>query len=510
MLFSPQPERTLAWTEESSIASALNAPQCIKQDVSQANALAFNPKPKHKPKHKQEALMANRLKTIVNAVRSTLSSFLSSQKTKQESQSDIAVDIPDVRNTESAYQSEYPPEFQVKKPLVSKTMLKNFAVIGLIGAAAYGLYRHPPVQTISRGEAGVRSNLLTGHAVQFREGSVIVIPGFYQLRKYILKDQLYRPSKSSAEEAPFQSVEGLSLGVDLTVRYAIDPTKLTSSSRGLPDNINDEIVEPLVQGVMYKAFTRYSVKEIFSTKRGEIQQLIEAELKPKLANDGLILHAVMIGKIDLPADYKRGMEKLLAEELESEKMRYTLELKEKYVKQTALESDAEKVRREKAAEAAGNEQVIAAKAQEEAMKHVLPFKQKQIEQRQLEAEASKISMIKTSEGNAQSRVIEAAGEADSRRKLADADAYRQELVGKVSSAQLERDGALLSKHPLLIQKTMADKLSDKISVIIAPPPSDGGFIGSALLGVGKNQANNRNLAGTPERKAVEEETSENN
>lgn len=423
--------------------------------------------------------LSNRLKSIVNAVRSTFSSTFKSPT----AHSDASVD--------AEYQSDYPAEFKVtpRVPLITKAMLTKLAVLGVIGAAAYGIYTHSPIQTIARGEVGVRSNLYTGNAVQFREGSVIVIPGIYQLRKYSLLDQLYRPSKSSNPEAdaPFQSLEGLSLGVDLTVRYAIDPSKLISMTKGLPENINAEIVEPLVQGVMYKAFTRYTVKEIFSTKRGEIQQVIESELKPKLAADGIILHAVMIGKIELPADYKRGMERMLAEELESEKMRYTLELKEKQVKQTALESDAEKIRREKAAEAAGNEQVIAAKAQEEAMKHVLPFKQKQIEQRQFEAEAEKISRIKTSEGTAQARVIEAAGEADSRRKLADAEAYRQELVGKISSAQLERDGALLTKHPLLIQKTMADKLSDKISVIIAPPPADGGFIGTALLGSGKVQ-----------------------
>ena len=119
------------------------------------------------------------------------------------------------------------------------------------------------------------------------------------------------------------------------------------------------------------------------------------------------------------------------------------------------------------------------------MKHVLPFKEKQIAQRQLEAEADKVSRIRTSEGAAQARVIEATGEADSRRKLADAEAYRQDLVGKVASSQMEREGVLLSRHPLLIQKTMADKLSDKVSVIIAPAPTDGGFIGAALLGAGK-------------------------
>jgi hypothetical protein len=32
---------------------------------------------------------------------------------------------------------------------------------------------------------------------------------------------------------------------------------------------------------------------------------------------------------------------------------------------------------------------------------------------------------------------------------------------------------------------MADKLSDKVSVIIAPAPTDGGFIGAALLGTQK-------------------------
>jgi len=210
-----------------------------------------------------------------------------------------------------------------------------------------------------------------------------------------------------------------------------------------------------------------------------------------------VLHGVMMGNVDLPADYRAGMDKLLAVELETEQMKYTLELKEKQVKQSELEADAEKVRREKAAEATANEQIIAAKAQEEAMKHVLPFKQKQIEQRKLEAEADKSSRIKIAEGAAEARRIEAGGEADSRRKLADAETYRVERLGKVASDQMQRDGELITRHPLLIQKTLADKLSDKISVIIAPPPADGGFIGSALLGGASSQAVAQTAAGAP-------------
>ncbi len=113
----------------------------------------------------------------------------------------------------------------------------------------------------------------------------------------------------------------------------------------------------------------------------------------------------------------------------------------------------------------------------------MPFKQKQIEQRGLEAEADKLARIKAAEAAAQARQIEAAGEAESRRKLADAEVYRQERLGQVSAIQMEREGALIQKHPLLIQKAMADKLSDKVPVIIAPTPRDGGFIGAALLGL---------------------------
>ena len=354
----------------------------------------------------------------------------------------------------------------------------------LVLAAGYALWKHPPVESVGRGESLVRTNLFSGHAATFGEGSLLVLPGIHRVRRFTMRDQVYRPQASSTAtgESPFQSVEGLSLGVDLTVRYAFDPKRIAVLSKELPDDVAAEVVEPAVQGVIYPLFARYTVREIFSSKRTEIRQAIEAELKPKLDAAGILLRGVEMGKVDLPQDYRNGMDKLLAEELESEKMRFTLELKDKRVKQTALEGEAEKVRREKAAEAAASEQVIAARAQEEAMKHVIPFKQKQIEQRQLEAEAEKGARIRAAEGTAAARRIEAAGEADSRQKLADAEVYRLERVGRANSEQMEREGALITANPLLIQKTLADKLSDKVQVIIAPPPAGGGFIGSNLLG----------------------------
>jgi len=45
---------------------------------------------------------------------------------------------------------------------------------------------------------------------------------------------------------------------------------------------------------------------------------------------------------------------------------------------------------------------------------------------------------------------------------------------------MARDSKLLAANPLLIQKAMADKLSDKIQVIVAPPSTDGLLLSSVL------------------------------
>ena len=358
------------------------------------------------------------------------------------------------------------------------------ALLALTAATAvgYAVITHPPVLAVPHGEAALRTNQFSGSVTEFRSGSLLRLPGLHEVRLFPLRDQSYHPrgiAKASGS-SPLQSVEGLSLGLDMTVRWTLDTTRLPELARKLPDDIEADVISPAVQAVVYKQIARHTVREIFSSQRAEIAAALEAELRARLASDGIVLKGVQIGSVDLPPDYRQGMDRLLADSLSSERMRYVIEIADKKVKETELQAAADKVRRETAAEAAGREQIIAAKAQEEAMKHVLPFKQKQIEQRALEAQADSAARIKLAEGAAEARRIEIAAEAAARQKLADAEAYRVVQVGRANAGQMATEGALLTRHPLLVQKAMADKLSDKVQVIIAPPGS-GGFIGSALL-----------------------------
>ncbi len=355
-------------------------------------------------------------------------------------------------------------------------------VLALAGLATLFVMSHP-LQSVEPGEVGIRINRLTGGVSELREGWIMMLPGLHKLRRYPLRDQIYRPTQSAQSKAaaPFQSLEGLSIGVDVSVRYALDPKQIQTIALGLPEDVSHQLIQPVIDGVLHRTFSKHTVREIFSSKRNEIEAVVKKDLTALLAKDGVLIRDIFLGNVDLPEEYKKGLESLLSEELSSEKMRYTLELRKKQVKESELEALAEKVRRETSAKAAGQEQIIAARARAEAMKHVLPLKKKEIEQKRLEAEASKVTRLTLAEANAGARRLESAGEADARRKLAEAEAYRLEITGKVHTDQLAREGVLIAKNPLLIQKTLADKLSDKISVIIAPA-SGTGFIGDGIVG----------------------------
>jgi regulator of protease activity HflC (stomatin/prohibitin superfamily) len=361
---------------------------------------------------------------------------------------------------------------------------RRLLAVGALLGGALLLVLRPPVQTVAPGDVGVRLNRLTGGVSVVSEGPTIVLPLVNELRRYTLRDQVYRPTASATADGaePFQTVEGLSIGVAVTVRYALDRDRVGDIAKRLPTDVGHDLIEPVVDGVLHRELSKHTVREVFTDKRVQIQDDVEQELRGLLGKDGIVVRSLFLGHVDLPAQYRAGLESTLAEELATEKMRYTLQLKEKHVQETALEGDAAKIQREKAAEAAGEEEIIAAKAREEAMKHVLPLKEKEIEQRRLEAEARKVQRMKDAEGDAEARKIETLAEADSRRKLSDADAYRIEVTGKANNAQMERESLLIAKNPLLIQKTLADKLSDKIQVIVAPP-SSGGFFAGGLLGM---------------------------
>jgi regulator of protease activity HflC (stomatin/prohibitin superfamily) len=281
-----------------------------------------------------------------------------------------------------------------------------------------------------------------------------------------------------------QAKEGLSLGLAITVRYRLDPKHLDYIQANLPQPIETEIVPAVVASAWRELVPNYTVREVFATRREEIRRKAADAITQRLAADGIVVKEVMLRDIQLPPEYAKGLEDLLLKEQEDDQMTVQTDIQQKQVRIAELQAEATKAQQIKQAEGEAQVRVLQAKAEADAMQYTLPLKQKQIEQTKLEAEAHKETVVqnaeataqatvKNAEAMAQAKVIDSRAEMERRKLLAEAEADRIRVTAVADAERMKNEGAILKQNPLLINKIIAEKLSDKLQIMMVP--SDGKF-----------------------------------
>ncbi len=321
------------------------------------------------------------------------------------------------------------------------------------------------IVVVPAGMAGVRVSQVSGTMPgTLYPGLHLVFPLVQGVVLYDMRDQLFQTTlgEKAAEALKVQTREGLSVGLAVAVRYRIDARRLDFIHTNLPQPVDKELVPPVVASSFREIAPNYLVRDLFASRREEIRREAAAAITRKLAPDAIVVKEVMLRDIELPAEYAKGLEGVLLKEQENDRLSVEVEVKQKLVRTAELEAQAEKVRQVTQAEGEAQTTVLRAKAQSDAMQYTLPLKQKQIEQTRLEAEA-----------RAQARVIDGKAELETRKLMTQADIDRVDGMSKADAAKMRLEAGVLNESPLLLQKIIADKLSDKVQIMMVP--SDGKF-----------------------------------
>jgi regulator of protease activity HflC (stomatin/prohibitin superfamily) len=311
------------------------------------------------------------------------------------------------------------------------------------------------IVVVPAGEAGVRVSQVSGvRPFVLRTGVHFVVPLLDEVALYDIRDRVLA---AEGDALSVQSKEGLNLSLAISVRYRLDPSRLPEIHSRLPEPVERQVVPPVVTSAFRQLIPNYMVRDIFATQREEIRGKAAEIITKKLASDGIVVEEVMLRNVVLPPEYAKGLEGLLLREQQSERMAYDIQIKEKEVRTAELEAEAQKARQVKQAEAAARVHVLQAKSEADAMQYTLPLKQKQIEQMRLEAEAQ-----------AQAKLIETKAEVERRNLLAGADAQRTRVMAAADAERMRLESDILQQNPLLIQKIVAERLSDKMQIMMVP------------------------------------------
>src|SRR5256885_3532818 len=197
---------------------------------------------------------------------------------------------------------------------------------GLAAAGVLPILVALAIAVVPDGFAGVRISQIWGaRPGTLYPGVHLIIPLVDSVELYDTREQVYttaasRSTKSDTEALTVQAREGLNIGLAVSVRYRLDPQRLSYIHANLPREVGEEVVAPTVATIYRQLAPNYITREIFATKREELRLAAANAITTRLASDGIFVREVLLRDLRLPDEYAKGLEGLLLKEQENERL----------------------------------------------------------------------------------------------------------------------------------------------------------------------------------------------
>lgn len=235
----------------------------------------------------------------------------------------------------------------------SKNQQKRIGYAILFIAVAFMILGLVSFTSVNEGNVKVVTN----------QGSVtgeVLGPGWYFINPLTestnslsVRPQEYTMSETSGEgnlerndQVDVLTADGLQVGVDITVRYALEPNKadiLYSDYRTLT-RAESRLIRPSIRSELRTEAGSINTTEIY-TKEGQerLRQATRGVLDNEFNGTGLQLQAVQIRAVDLPRKYQNSIE-------QKEIAQQDLQREETKIEQASLEKERKKIEAEASAQ----------------------------------------------------------------------------------------------------------------------------------------------------------------
>lgn len=136
---------------------------------------------------------------------------------------------------------------------------------------------------------------------------------------------------------------GLSINVDVTMNFHLSYDSVGEIYETYQFDFLRRLVRPVFRSTVRDVMGRYTAEEIYSTKRAEVENLIQDEASEVLRQPGnnIILKSLLIRSITLPAQIKGAIENKLQQEQEALAYQYRLEREKSEAERKRIEANGE-------------------------------------------------------------------------------------------------------------------------------------------------------------------------
>ncbi|SEO57000.1 Regulator of protease activity HflC, stomatin/prohibitin superfamily [Halogranum amylolyticum] len=238
-------------------------------------------------------------------------------------------------------------------PRIGPDNLRRTAVVGLLAllllaAPVAGLLAWEPVD---EGNVKVVKKWGATTGTVFEPGAHFVNPVSQSTSSLSVRPQSYTMSaqqnegqQSGDDAIRVLTEDGLRTDIDVTVRYRVDAGKAVNFYRKYRtlDTAEERLIRPSIRSVLRTEAGRLPVTEIYTGEgQTKLKLAAEQELADEFSNDGLILEAVQIRNVELPAEYAKAVEQKEITEQRRQQKQSELEVEKLEADRKEIEAQGE-------------------------------------------------------------------------------------------------------------------------------------------------------------------------
>lgn len=136
------------------------------------------------------------------------------------------------------------------------------------------------------------------------------------------------------------SKNGLSIAVELSYRYQPEAQKIGYLHDEIGRDYSARIIKPEIRSATREVIGKYLPEELYSTQREAIQEEIFNKTKEAVESKHIVVDAILIRSVQLPAKLKAAIEQKLEEEQLAFQFDFKLERERKEAERKIIEAQA--------------------------------------------------------------------------------------------------------------------------------------------------------------------------
>ncbi|MBI2067870.1 MAG: prohibitin family protein [Deltaproteobacteria bacterium] len=149
--------------------------------------------------------------------------------------------------------------------------------------------------------------------------------GFHIVNPLLRIHKMSIRTQQIEEAANVPSKEGLSVTLDASLLFSLNPEKAAEVYRTIGPDYTRVVVVPQARSVVRGVTASYEAKALYTSERSLMSDEIYKQLAPLMEERGITIEKVLLRNVTLPQILSTAIEKKLEAEQQSEQMKFVLD-----------------------------------------------------------------------------------------------------------------------------------------------------------------------------------------